>query len=185
LPALTLTLLLPLLLAGCRQPAATQVYVAPGVPFRLRPPEAGPEFYALQEVIFTLPGGRQETAVAAIENRGGVLSMVASTPVGQTLFSIRLQGSAVALDLRVGIPGDLDPRVLPALVEFALWPAAAVEKGLGPGIRFRDQGDLRELLRKDKVVWSVLREGDPPAYRRLTLENPALGLRVQIRTLEE
>jgi len=183
--ALTFLLLLPLLLAGCRRPAATQVYVAPGVPFRLCAPEAGPDLSVTQEVVFQFPDGRRETALAAIENRGGKLSLVASTPLGQTLFVIRAQDGEVKVDARIPVPGDMDPRVLPALVQFALWPLEALRAGLGPGARLEQDGHRRTLLRKDKVVWTVDWEGTTPPYRRLELTNPALGLSVRVRTLED
>jgi hypothetical protein len=182
---LTLLLTLPLLLAGCRKPAYTEVYVAPGVPLRMCLPQEGPDLFVTQEVTFQFPGGRKETAMAVIENKGGVMSLVASTPMGQTLFIIRMRGSAVTVDTRIPIPGDLDPRVLPALVQFALWPAEAVDRNLAPGIRFEQDGSRRILLRNDKVVWSVTREGTAPPFKGLVLENPALGMTVRIRTVED
>jgi hypothetical protein len=189
---LLLALLLPLALAGCRRPAAVQaaprpavVYVAPGVPFRLCPPESGPDLAVTQEVVFTFPDGRRETTLATLQNRGGVFDLVASTPLGQTLFVIRLQGGKASVDARIKVPGDLDPRVLPALVQFALWPAEAVRAALGPGTSLAEAGPVRTLLRKDQPVWTVTREGDAPPYRRLALDNPAFGLGVRIRTLED
>jgi hypothetical protein len=182
---LTLLLSLPLLLAGCRAPVYTEVYVAPGVPLRMCLPQEGPDLFVTQEVTFQFPGGRKETAMAVIENKGGIMSMVASTPMGQTLFIIRMRGSAVTVDTRIPIPGDLDPRVLPALVQFALWPAEAVNRNLAPGVRFEQDGSRRILLRNDKVVWSVTREGAAPPFKGLVLENPALGMTVRIRTVED
>jgi hypothetical protein len=183
-PSRSLILLLFLLLAGCQKPPIYNIYVAPGVPFRLCPPEAEPDFFATQEVVFGFPGGRRELVIAAIENQGGTLNLVASTPMGQTLFSVRVRSDTAAVDTRVPLPGGLDPRVLPALVQFALWPAEAVRASLGPGLRFEQDGTRRTLLRKDKVVWTVTREGAPPAFTRMVLENPALGLTLRIRTLE-
>jgi hypothetical protein len=177
--------LLALALAGCQRPESTQVYVAPGVPFRLCPPEAGPDLAVNQEVVFQFPDGRRETALAAIENKGGVLDLVASTPLGQTLMVIRARGGAATVDTRIPIPGDLDPKVLAALVEFALWPADSVRAGLGPGLRLVEDGPRRSLVRKDRVVWTVTRDGDAPPYRRLVLESPTLGLQVRIRTLAD
>ncbi len=180
-----LLLLLPLLLAGCRRPATTRVYLAPGMPFRLCPPEAGPDLSVTQEVVFQFPGGRRETALAAIENQGGRLSLVASTPLGQTLFVVRAQDGEVKVDARIPLPGDLDPRVLPALVQLALWPAEALRAGLGPEARLEQDGARRTLLYQDKVVWTVIWEGTAPPYRRLELTNPVLGLSVRVRTLED
>jgi hypothetical protein len=178
-----LLLLLPLLLAGCRGP---DVYLAPGVPFRILAAEEGPELFASQEVLFRLPDGRQETALAALENKGGRLSLVASTPMGQTLLVVTVTGSDAKADARIPIPGDLDPRTLAALVQLCLWPADAVRKGLtNPATSLEEAGATRTLLRKGKPVWIITREGEAPPYRRVVLENPSMRLRVQIRTLEE
>jgi len=183
--ALTPLLLLPLLLAGCRKPAVQEVYVAPGVSMRLCPPASGPDLSATQEVVFQLPDGRRETALAVVQNRGGTLDLVASTPLGQTLLALRAKDGTVTVDARIPIPGDLDPRALAALVQFALWPLDAVRAGLAPGVRVEEEGSRRTLLRQDRVVWTVAREGDAPPFRLLVLENPALGLTVQVRTLED
>jgi hypothetical protein len=96
-----------------------------------------------------------------------------------------MKGAEVAVDTRIPIPGDLDPRVLPALVQFALWPEEALRPALGQGIRLESDGARRTLLRKGRPVWTVLREGAAPPYRSLLLENPALGMSVQITTLED
>jgi hypothetical protein len=178
-------LLLALLASGCRPPAADVVHLAPGTPFRLCPPEAAPDFFANQEVVFGTRAGRQEILLATIENRAGVLNLVASTPLGQTLFIVRVQSGAVTVDARVPLPDRLDPRLLPALVQFALWPAEAVRAGLDPGTRLEQDGPRRTLWRRGKVVWTVTREGEAPPFRSLLLEHPGLGLTLRIRTLDE
>ena len=171
------------MLAGCRGP---EVYLAPGVPFRLRGAGEGPTLFANQEVVFRLPDGRTETALAALENRDGRLSLVAATPLGQTLLVVTLHGSEVAVDARIPIPGDLDPRTLAALVQVCLWPADSVRRGLlDPGTTLKEDGPTRTLLRKGKAVWIITREGAAPPYLRVTLDNPSMRLKVQIRTLEE
>jgi hypothetical protein len=176
--AVVLTTALPLFV-GCRAPGGPEVYLAPGIPFRLRPPREGPALFVTQEVVFRLPGGAEETAIAVLENRGGTFSVVASSPMGQTLFVVQVKGPDVTVDTRIPIPGDLDPRVLPGLVQLVLWPAAAVREGLGPGVELREEGTRRSLVRKGKTVWTADRNG-----ALLVLDNPGLHLRVQIRTLE-
>jgi hypothetical protein len=172
------TLLLLLLLAGCRGPDT--IDVAPGAALRLCPPEAAPDFFLNQEVVITLPDGSRETLMAAMENRRGVLGLVAATPLGQTLFSIRVRDGKALVDVRAPLPGRFDPRMLPALVQFALWPEAAVRAGLGPGLRLEQYGARRELLLRDQLVWSATRTGEA-----LVMEAPGLGLRLRIRTLDD
>jgi hypothetical protein len=88
------------------------------------------------------------------------------------------------VDSRIPIPGDLDPRVLPALVQFTLWPAESVRRGLGPGVELVEEGSRRSLVRKGKTVWTVTRSGEDPP-RTLVLENPGLHLSVHIRNLDQ
>ena len=172
------------LLLGCRQPQSPEVYLAPGVPFRLCPPREGPGMFLTQEVVFRLPGGGEETAIAVLENKGGTFSVVASTPMGQTLFVVQVKGADVTVDARIPIPGDLDPRVLPALVQMVLWPAASVRQGLGPGVELLEAGPVRSLVRKGKTVRTATRAGQGELPETVILENPGLHLRVQIRNLE-
>ena len=181
---LPITLLL-CALPGCRGPVAGEVMLAPEVTFRLCPPETGPAFFALQEMVFTFPGGRRETAVAAIENKDGVLTLVASSLLGQTLFTVQVRGRVALVDARVPLPPQLDPQLLPALVQFALWPAEALRASLEPGTTLEQDGPRRTLLRRGRVVWTVTRDGAAPPFRSLVLENPGLCLTVRIRTLED
>lgn len=178
-----LLLLLPLLLAGCRGP---DVHLAPGVPFQLRAAGEGPDVFVNQEVVFQMPDGKVETALATVENRDGRLIIVAGTPLGQTLLVVKVQGRETTVDARIPIPGDLDPRTLAGLVQLCLWPADALRQGLrNPDTSIREDGDVRTLLRKGRPVWIVTREGAAPRYRRITLESPSMRLKVRIRTLEE
>jgi hypothetical protein len=183
-PPLALLFALALALAGCRPPA-DQVRMAPGAAFRLCPPEQGPRLQVTQEVTFRLPDGRREVALAVVENGDRGLSLVASTPLGQTLYVVRMRGSQVAVDARMALPAGLDPRLFAALVQFCLWPEAAVRAGLGPGMRLVQAGPVRTLLRDDAVLWRVTRDGDAPPFRTLELESPSLGVSVQVRTLEQ
>ena len=179
------TLTLMSFFLGCRPPAGAEVYLAPGVPFRLCAPQAAATLFITQEVVFRLPGGTEEIAQAVLENRDGTFSMVASTPMGQTLFVVQVKGSAVTVDSRIPIPGDLDPRVLPALVQFSIWPADAVRRGLSPEVQFLEEGPKRSLIRKGKTVWTVTRTGEEWPPRTLLLDNPGLHLSARIRTLDE
>jgi hypothetical protein len=171
-------LLLALLLAGCSSP---ELHLAPGVPFRLRPPAEGPTLFVNQEVVFTLPDGKSETALATVENRDGRLIIVAGSPLGQTLMVIKVQGRETTVDARVPIPGDLDPRTLAGLVQLCLWPLDSLRRGLGgPDTAVEQTGSVRTLLRKGRPVWVVTYEP-----KRILMENPSLRLKVQIRTLVE
>jgi hypothetical protein len=65
-------------------------------------------------------------------------------------------------------------------VQFTLWPAEALRASLGPGLQLELDGARRTLLCRGRVVWTVNRKGEA-----MVLENPALGLTVRVRTLED
>lgn len=175
--------LLPwVLLAGCRGP---EVYLAPGVPFRIRPAALGPALSVDQEVTFVLPDGRRETALASLEIKDGRMVVVASTGLGQTLLVVTVEGDQARAERRIPLPGDLDPRALAGLVQLCLWPADDLRQGLAnPATALEEAGTGRVLRRKGKPVWVITREGAAPPYRKVVLENPSMRLRVEIRTLE-
>ena len=181
----TLWLGLLLLIPGCRVPTTGPVRLARGVPFVLRAPEAGPKFFASQEVVFHPPGGGAETLLTAVENDGKRLSIVASTPVGLTLFTVQVQGGAATVDARVPLPARLDPRLLPALVQLANWPLEDLRLGLEAGALLQDAGPVRTLSRKGRVVLTLTRDGQAPPFRSVAVAIPALGITLDIRTLEE
>ena len=174
-------LLLPLLLllapCGCRNPAAA---LAQGIPFTLRPANTGPDLFLTQEVVFHLPLGRTERVLTTVENGPGGMAIVASTPLGQTLFTLKVKDGEVVLDARVPLPGEFSPRILPVLIQLAEWPLAEVQRGLGPGLAFTEAGSLRTLTRDGKVLLTLRRAGST-----LHLQAPPMGLRVDITTLQD
>ncbi len=174
-----LALSLALLLGGCRPLEPGSTLLAPRTAFHLRPPAEGPRIFETQEVVFELPDGRTETLLTTVENGPEALSVVASTPLGQTLFVIRMEGDSPKVDARIPLPQGLDPLLVPALIQFSRWPLASVRKGLGPGVEVREEGTERWLVRGGRVLWRQRR--DPEG---LSLENPALRIRARIRILE-
>ena len=180
---LCLTLLL--LGAACRPPASGPVHLARGVPFTLRSPASGPKFFASQEVVFHGPEGPSETLLTAVENDGLKFGIVASTPLGMTLFTLQVRDGATAVDARVPLPPRFDPRLLPALIQLASWPLDEVRRGLGPGLDLVEAGNARTLLHGGKPVLTLTREGQAPPFRKVQLAIPSLGITLDIRTLEE
>jgi len=177
--------LLLLLAAACRPPATGPVYFARGVPFTLRTPASGPKFFASQEVTFHQPGGATDTLLTTVENDGQRLSVVASSPMGLTLFTIQVKGGATLVETKVPLPSQLDPRLLPALVQLANWPLEELRKGLGQGLELADEGPVRTLLRKGKVALTLTRDGQTPPYKTVHLDVPSMAIAMDIRTLEE
>lgn len=159
--------------------------LGPGVPFVLRTPAEGPLLFATQEVSLQLPGGRKERLIASLENDADHMNIVASSPMGQTLFILQLSQGTVRLDARVPLPKAFDPRLLPALLQFTNWPLEEVRKGLGAGAELHDDQQTRSLHRKGQIILTLQREGEAPPYRRITLAMPLASIRAIITTLED
>jgi len=136
-------------------------------------------------VVFQLPGGREEILVASLENDADHMSIVASSPMGQTLFTLQLRQGTVTLDARVPLPKEFDPRLLPALIQFANWPLDDVRQGLEVDAHLQEENQVRTLSRKGRTVLTLRREGPAPPYRRIILEIPSASIRAVITTLED
>jgi len=170
-----------LLLLGCHRPESGPLLLGRGVPFVLRAPANGPRLFTTQEVLFRLPNGSEERLLATLENDGERMNIVCSTPLGMTLFTLRLTQSSFNVDARVSLPKALDPRLLPALIQFAEWPLEDLRRGLAPDASLEEKDGVRILSRKGKLLLSLRREG----ARRITLDIPAASVSAVITTLED
>jgi len=173
------------LLAACRPPSSGPLWLSRGVPFELRAPANGPRFFSSQEVVFHLPDGHEEQLITSVENDGEHLSIVASTPMGLTLFTLQLKAGKVTVDERVPLPKVFDPRLLPALVQLSDWPLEDLRRGLRADASLEDEGNVRTLRRKGKVILTLKREGTAPPYRKNVLEIPSVSVSAVITTLED
>jgi len=182
---LWLALPIALVLTGCRNPASGPLLLGRGVPFVLRAPAEGPKFFSTQEVRFQMPDGSEELLVTSVENDAEHMSIVASTPMGQTLFTIQLKQGTALIDQRIPLPKRFDPRLLPALVQLANWPLEDLRKGLEVSTTLEEIGEVRELRRKGRIVLTLRREGQPPCFKKVTMDIPAVSLRATITTLED
>ena len=180
-----LCLALLLLTVACKPPANAPVRLGWGAAFSLRAPEAGPSFFASQEVVVQQRDGSQETCLATVENDGHRLSIVASSPVGMTLFTVQVKGGATLVDARVPLPSRVDLRLLPALIQLANWPLDDLRKGLGGSLELTEKGQVRTLSRRGRTLLTLAREGQAPPFKALLLTVPTQGISVAIRTLED
>ncbi|BDU71447.1 DUF3261 domain-containing protein [Mesoterricola silvestris] len=170
-------LLLVLALLGCAW--------RPSLPYRLQPASTGPRCFANQEVVFRRPGAQPERLLTTVENDGRRLSIVASSPLGQTLFVLRVEDGPAVLDARVPLPEAFDPNLLPALIQLSDWPLEEARKGLAPGMELREEGALRTLLRKGRTLLTLDRKGAEPPYRAILLRVPPMDLEATITTLDD
>lgn len=172
-----LALLLALVLTGCA--------FKPSLPYTLQPAATGPAYFANQEVVFRRPGASPERLLITVENDGRRLAIVASSPMGQTLFVLKVEGGPAVLDARVPLPASFDPNLLPALIQLSDWPLEEARKGLAPGMELREAGPLRTLLRKGRPLLTLDRQGPAPPYRTIELRVPPMDLEATITTLDD
>jgi hypothetical protein len=80
----------------------------------------------------------------------------------------------------------LDPVLVAALVQIALWPVEAVRAGLAGGVSVEETpGQRRVLGAGGTILMSVQTEGAPPSFRKLRITAPAARLTLDIDTLPE
>ncbi len=155
------------------------------LPYTLQPAATGPAYFANQEVVFMRPGAQPERLLTTVENDGRRLSIVASSPMGQTLFVLKVEAGPAVLDARVPLPDAFDPNLLPALIQLSDWPLDEARKGLAPGMELREAGTLRTLLRKGRPLLTLDRQGSAPPFRAIVLRVPPLDLEATITTLDD
>lgn len=165
-----------LLLPGCRPRLS--------FPYTLRPASTGPAGFATQDVLFKLPGGRTERLLTTVENDGSKVSVVVSTPLGQTLFILTWADGPAQVDARVPLPAELDPTLLGALIQLSEWPLEEARKGLPPGWELLESGGNRTLRKGGGVLLVLDREGTSPPWNRVLLRFPRFGVEAEITTLD-
>jgi hypothetical protein len=77
----------------------------------------------------------------------------------------------------------LNPALLVALLQLALWPADAVRAGLGAPLTLEETPTGRRILSRDEPLLTIDHGGDP-AHRRMRLTMPGAGLELAIETLD-
>lgn len=170
------------LAAGCAtHPECTRLPGGGG--YCLQPTTDTPPFNLLQRTTLSF-GERRETLLARIESDAAGLRFVALTPMGQTLFRLLWDNRNIVADLPPALAGRMEPALLPALVQIANWPAAAVRAGLQAGSRLAEQDGGREVRVGDDAVLLTECLGGIPC-RRLHLSAPAAGFVLDADTVPE
>jgi len=149
--------------------------------FRFAPP--GPTFFVNQMVIITLPDGSEQTLLCTVESGPEKLTVVASTPLGQTLFTATLRRGFTSVEAHLPLPAKADPRALLAAVQLAEWPLEELRKGLGGSLELKEEGPLRTLLKGGRPFLLLRREQVPKAA--LSLQLPDYRVKAMIIPLED
>lgn len=175
--------LIALTLSACASlestPCAT---LAANAAYCLQPPSARGAFSALQQVDLHWQQVRQ-TTLTELESDGTALHMAVLSPMGQKLLEVHYRPPQVKQV--AGPPSGLEPALLLALVQLALWPQDSVRTGLRGDATWQEQAGLRQLRLDGAVLLEVSYEGDLPYPRHLVLRWPQQQLELVIRTIPD
>lgn len=155
-----------------------------GIAYCLQPPATGPMLSALQQVSIQW-GERREVLLARIENGPGGLVFVGLTPLGQTVLVLTWDGDRVRATWPPATRPPIEPAVLVALLQIALWPVEAIRPGLPAVVVMEESGSERRLARDARTLLSVRRTDQEAPYNSFAIELPAAGLSVRVTALAD
>lgn len=155
-----------------------------GVSYCLQSPASGPNFSALQQVVIG-EGEQQETLLAHVENGPERLTLVGLTPLGQTVLTLTWDGKHIAVNKPPGMQPHINPAVLVAILQLAMWPQDAVHSGLPDSVVWKDDADGGHLLRRGESLLTIHRTGQTAPYETLSITMPPAKLILNIHTLPD
>jgi hypothetical protein len=139
-------------------------------------------FDAVQSVTIEAQG-RQTTLIATLEVDKSGIRMAGLTPLGQKLVTVEYDNESVRAEHHIEAARPLDPALLLALLQLALWPESEVAAGLVSPLRLASAGNSREIVAGDRVVLTIERDGNVPPYRELRIKSSSFGFALMIRTV--
>lgn len=173
-------------LTGCAGPAPKPSAECTGIP--------GVGRYCLQQSTELAPfsvqqkvdlhfRNKHDTLIAQLENDASGMRFLGMTPFGMTLVQINFDNQE-AQSVR-SASKRLPPALLIGLLQIALWPQAAVQRGLGSEARVLDATGSRRIVVEGNTVLQVQHDDSPSPYQSLQIEVPDMELRLNIQTLPE
>lgn len=148
----------------------------------LQPTTAITPFYVQQKVEASIKN-HNEIMVTEIEVNAEGMQLIGLTPFGHQLVHISYNNekakAVVSPDSR------LDPTLMIAMIQLALWPVDSVRKGLGEPLLLEESIGHRRYLARDKLVLDVSYANAMAPSNKLNLSFPTLGLMLDIESLPE
>jgi hypothetical protein len=150
--------------------------------------------YCLQPTTAITPFNIQQKVEASIKNHNEIMvteievnaesmQLIGLTPFGHQLVHISYNNekakAVVSRDSR------LDPTLIIAMIQLALWPVDSVRKGLGEPLLLEETNGHRHYLAKDKLVLDVSYANAMAPANKLNLSFPTVGLILDIESLPE
>jgi hypothetical protein len=153
-----------------------------GGPFCLQPSTAVTTFSVQQKVDVRL-GQRRETMIAALESDASGMQFIGLTPFGQKFMDVKYDNRTVQV---LQSPSEkMPPAMLLALMQIALWPSEAVQRGLGDLYQVQDNAGERLVLSNGEVIVRVEHDATGVPYRRMHVMIPAIDLELEMQTLTD
>ena len=182
------TLILPLLLAtmllstSCtRQDSHCTTLMGNGR-YCLQPTTVIAPFVVQQKVEATIKS-HHETMVTEIEVSAKGMQMIALTPFGHKLVHVNYNNEEAKAETS---PDErLDPTLMIAMIQLALWPAESVRKGLNAPLYLEESAGKRRYLANDKLVLEVQYTDVMTPANKFQLSFPSVDLKLGIETLPE
>lgn len=123
-----------------------------------------------------------EVMISDLEVSKEGLQMIAFTPFGQKLMQVNDDNLKVAAENPLA--ARLDPSMLVALLQLALWPGESVKQGLSPSLTLVETATEREVLSNDQVVLYMRYADKDMPYHQLSIEMPRIQFSLNISTLD-
>jgi hypothetical protein len=139
--------------------------------------------FDLQQKVEANFRGRRETLIANIESDASGVRFVGLTPLGHKLLQVSYDNRAVSAAM---LPDKrLNPTLVLALLQIALWPPEVVRTGLEAPLALEDSHEWRHITQRGEKVLSINYRGDQLPYRHMLLHIPAADFAVEVETLPE
>ena len=139
--------------------------------------------FIVQQKVEASIKSHNEIMVTEIEVNAKGMQLIGLTPFGHQLVHVSYNNekakAVVSPDTR------LDPTLMIAMIQLALWPVDSVRKGLGEPLILEETVGHRRYLAKDKLVLDVSYANAMAPANKLNLSFPTVGLMLDIETLPE
>ena len=148
----------------------------------LQPTAAVQPFDAQQKVNFSFDE-RREITIVELEVDADGMRFAALTPFGNTVMQAEYDNRQV----NIGTWPDrrLQPAMLLALLQLALWPAESVRAGLQDSLTLEESGGTRRFTAAGETMLTIIRVGETAPYHNMQFEIPAYRLSVDIESLPQ
>lgn len=139
--------------------------------------------FDLQQKIDATINNNNETLVTEVEVSAVGMQLIGLTPFGHKLVHINYDNDEAKAVL---LPDSrLDPALMIAMIQLALWPVESVRKGLSEALLLEESIGHRRYLSNNKLVLDVRYVNPDVPSNKFHLSFPSVGLILDIETLPE